>query len=87
MSRNKHEELLQQLHQLADWVEKCNNVHCPSVPRKAAYTIEAIEEENHILRLSLNKKYLSLRDIYDRYVGDVRVFIYKLQQRRKRVKR
>jgi hypothetical protein len=71
-----HSELIQQLHELADWVEKHNNVHCPSVPRKAAYTIEAIEEENHILRLSLNKKYLSLRDIYDRYVGNVKVFIY-----------
>lgn len=79
--RDKHEELIQQLHELADWVEKHNSVHCPSVTRKAAYTIERIEEENHQMRLQLNKKYLSLRDLYDRYMGDIRLWIYIMRKK------
>ena len=79
--RDKHEELIQQLHELADWVEKHNSVHCPSVTRKAAYTIERIEEENHQMRLQLNKKYLSLRDLYDRYMGDMRLWIYLMRKK------
>jgi|LakMenEpi03Aug12_release.lakeMendotaPanAssembly.Ray.scaffolds.fasta_scaffold351595_4 hypothetical protein len=74
--RDKHEELIQQLHELADWVEKHNSVHCHSVTRKAAYTIARLEEENHQMRLQLNKKYLSIRDLYDRYVGAIRLWIY-----------
>ena len=79
--RDKHEELIQQLHELADWVEKHNSVHCPSVTRKAAYTIERIEEENHQMRLQLNKKYLSLRDLYDRYMGDIRLWVYLMRKK------
>jgi hypothetical protein len=79
--RDKHEELIQQLHELADWVEKHNSVHCHSVTRKAAYTIERIEEENHQMRLQLNKKYLSLRDLYDRYMGDIRLWIYIMRKK------
>ena len=79
--RDKHEELIQQLHELADWVEKNNSVHCPSVTRKAAYTIERIEEENHQMRLQLNKKYLSLRDLYDRYMGDIRLWVYLMRKK------
>lgn len=79
--RDKHEELIQQLHELANWVEKHNSVHCPSVTRKAAYTIARIEEENHQLRLQLNKKYLSLRDLYDRYMGDMRLWIYLMRKK------
>ena len=79
--RDKHEELIQQLHELADWVEKHNSVHCPSVTRKAAYTIERIEEENHQMRLQLNKKYLSLRDLYDRYMGDIRLWYYLMRKK------
>ncbi len=81
------EELVKQLHELADWVEKYNGVHCASVPRKAAYTIDRLNESNEIYRLQLNKKYLTITEIVNRYIGDVRVFLYKLQQRRKRVKR
>lgn len=81
------EELVKQLHELADWVEKYNGVHCASVPRKAAYTIDRLLASNEIYRLQLNKKYLTITEIVNRYIGDVRVFLYKLQQRRKRVKR
>lgn len=79
--RDKQEELIGQLHELADWVEKHNSVHCHSVPRKAAYTIEKLEEENYRMRLQLNKKYMSLRDLYDWYVGAIRLQIYLLKKK------
>jgi len=85
--RNKHEEIVEALHGFADWLEKSNHVHCDSLPRKAAHTITRLEEENHQMRLRLNKKYYTIRDFYDRCVGSVRFLIYKLQQRRKGVKR
>lgn len=81
------ELLVKQLHELADWVEKHNGVHCHSVPRKAAYTIEILHEQNKKLLLQLNKKSLTIVEIVNRYIGNVRVFLYMLQQRRKRVKR
>jgi len=84
--RDKHEELVNALHGFADWLEKSNHVHCDSLPRKAAHTIRRLEEENYQMHLRLNKKYYSMRDLYDHYVGSVRFFIYKLQQRRKGVK-
>jgi len=81
------EELVKQLHELADWVEKHNGVHCASVPRKAAYTIDRLNESNEIYQLQLNKKSFTIVEIINRYIGNVRVFLYMLQQRRKRVKR
>jgi hypothetical protein len=81
------ELLVKQLHELADWVEKHNGVHCASVPRKAAYTIDRLNESNEIYRLQLNKKSFTIVEIINRYIGNVRVFLYMLQQRRKRVKR
>jgi hypothetical protein len=81
------ELLVKQLHELADWVEKNNGVHCHSVPRKAAYTITRLQDENEIYRLQLNKNNLTIIDVINRYIGIVRVFLYKLQNRRKRVKR
>ncbi len=79
--RDKHEELIQQLHELADWVEKHNSVHCHSVPRKAAYTIARLEEENYHMRLQLNKKYLSFRDRYDMHMGAIRLWFYLIKKR------
>jgi hypothetical protein len=79
--RDKHEELIQQLHELADWVEKHNSVHCHSVTRKAAYTIARFEEENHRLRLQLNKRYVTIGDLYHRVVGAVRLWIYIIKKK------
>jgi hypothetical protein len=79
-----NQELIQQLHELADWVEKHNSVHCHSVPRRAAYTIARLEEDNHKMRLQLNKKNLNIRDLYDRFVGSIRLFIYKVKIRWKK---
>jgi len=78
------EELVKQLHELADWVEKHNGVHCASVPRKAAYTIDRLNESNEIYRLQLNKKYLTITEIMNRYIGDVRVYIYLLRKKWKK---
>lgn len=82
--RDKHEELIKQLHELADWVEKHNSVHCPSVTRKAAYTIAKLEEENYQMRLQLNKKYFSFRDRYDMFVGAIRLKIYMMRKKWKK---
>ena len=78
------EELVKQLHELADWVEKHNGVHCASVPRKAAYTIDRLNESNEIYQLQLNKKYLTITEIMNRYIGDVRVYIYLLRKKWKK---
>jgi hypothetical protein len=77
-------ELVKQLHELADWVEKHNGVHCPSVPRKAAYTIDRLHESNEIYRLQLNKKSFTITEIVNRYIGNVRVFIYLLRKKWKK---
>jgi iron-sulfur cluster repair protein YtfE (RIC family) len=82
--RDKHEELIEQLHELADWVEKHNSVHCHSVPRKAAYTIARLEEENYRMHLQLNKKYLSFRDRYDMFIGAIRLRIYLMRKKWKK---
>jgi hypothetical protein len=79
--RDKHEELIQQLHELADWVEKHNSVHCHSIPRKAAYTIARLEEENYQKHLQLNKKYLSISDLYHMYMGSIRLWFYLIKKR------
>jgi hypothetical protein len=79
--RDKHEELIQQLHELADWVEKHNSVHCHSVPRKAAYMIAKLEEEKYRLWLQTNKSVLSFRDYYDNCVGAIRLWIYLMRKK------
>jgi hypothetical protein len=69
-------ELVNSLHKLADWVEKDNNVQCHSVPRKAAYTITRLTEENNQLRLQLNKHDYGFSDYINRAIGMVRLYIY-----------
>lgn len=75
------DELVQQLHELADWVEKHNNVHCWSVPRKAAHTISRLETENEILRIQLNKRDLYLSDYINRIIGMMRLYIYLFKKK------
>lgn len=66
----------EQLHALADWIEKTNNVHCDSVPRKAAYTIKKLEEENYQYYLLLNKKDVTIRERINKYIGYIKYKIY-----------
>lgn len=84
---NDHDEIIKQLHELADWIEKRNGVHCHSVPRKAAYLIHALEEDNIRLRLQLNKRDLYLSDYINRVIGFIRLGIYKLKKKVNRGRR
>lgn len=79
--RNQHEELQGQLNALADWIEKGNNVHADSVPRKAAYTIARLEEENYQMRLLLNKRETTIADLYNRFTGKLRLMIYLVRKK------
>lgn len=74
--KRDYDDIVNELHQLADWIEKYNNVHCHSVPRKAAYLINALEEDNIQLRLKLNRRDLYLSDYINRAIGFVRLYIY-----------
>jgi hypothetical protein len=78
------DELVNQLHELANWVEKHNSVHCHSVPRKAAYTIERLEEENSKLRKSLNKHDLTFNDYVNRFIGFFLLQWYLFKKKRKK---
>jgi hypothetical protein len=82
----QYEDIENELHELADWIEKRNGVHCHSVPRKAAYLINALEEDNIRLRLQLNKRDLYLSDYISRVIGFVRLQWYLYKKRNKRKK-
>lgn len=79
-----NDELTKQLHELADWVEKHNNVHCHSVPRKAAYLINKLEIENEQFRMLLNKRDLYFSDYVNRAIGLARYTIYKMKKKVKK---
>lgn len=74
--REQYKELIEQMNELADWVEKSNNLHTFSSPRWAAITIKRLEEENHQMRLQLNKRDVTLIEIVNRYIGMIRLWIY-----------
>lgn len=76
------EQIVKQLHELADWVEKHNNVHCISVPRQAAYTIVKLEEENRQFRLQLNKRETDLLDLINRILGFIRLQWYLFNRKK-----
>lgn len=80
---NDHDELIQQLHELADWVEKHNGVHCMSVPRRAAYLISAMQEDNHRLWLLNNKMDVYPIDYINRVIGFIRLQWYLFKRKRK----
>lgn len=81
MKEHQYEDLISELHELADWVEKRNNVHCPSVPRKAAYLISALEENNIQLRKSLNKRDIYLSDYINRVIGFFLLQVYLFRKK------
>ena len=74
--RNDYKEMQGQLNALADWIEKSNNVHADSLPRRAAYTISKLEEENYQFRLLLNKKDVTIMERLDRFIGRIKLYIY-----------
>jgi hypothetical protein len=82
---NDERELIESLHKLADWIEKDNNVYCHSVPRKAAYTIAKLAEENDMFRIYLNKKDFTLYERLQMAIGSVMLMWYKFKKRKKNV--
>lgn len=79
--RDQYEELTEKLDSFADWLEGANNVHCPSLPRRASFTIKRLEEENHQMRLQINKRDVTLIEIVNRYIGMIRLWIYLFKKR------
>jgi hypothetical protein len=79
--KSEYPEIIDSLHKLADWIEKENHLQCHSVPRKAAYLIGALEEDNRLMRLQLNKRKTHLIDYVNMAIGLFRLFIYKLKKR------
>jgi hypothetical protein len=78
--RNDYKEMQGQLNALADWIEKSNNVHADSLPRRAAYTIAKLEEENYQMRLKLNKRDMDLSDYINRIIGLTRYAYYRMKK-------
>ena len=65
----QYEDLVEQLFKYADVIEQNENVHAQSVPRKAAWLIRALDEENEMLKAKLFKLYPSPRDYMYRVLG------------------
>ena len=78
-----YNDIIEQLHELADWVEKHNSVHCHSVPRKAAYLIAALQEDNKRLWLLNNKMDVYPSDYINRVIGYIRLQIYLFRKKGK----
>ena len=79
--KRDYDDIVNDLNELADWVEKRNGVNCHSLPRRAAYLIHALEEDNIQLRLQLNKRDLYLSDYINRAIGLFRYLVYKWKKR------
>ena len=79
-----YNEIIDSLHKLADWVEKDNNVQCYSVPRKAAYLITALQEDNNILRIKLMKGQFTFKERIMMTIGSVYLVWYKFKKRYKK---
>lgn len=82
-----YNEIIDSLHKLADWVEKDNNVQCYSVPRKAAYLITALQEDNNYMRVQLMKGHYTLKERVMMAIGSVYLVWYKFKTNRKKRKR
>ena len=81
---NDHDELIQQLHELADWVEKNNGVQCMSVPRRAAYLITALQADYDRLWLLNNKMDVYPIDYLNRVIGFARLQWYLFKKKWKK---
>lgn len=81
--KSQYDDLVNELHELADWVEKRNGVNCHSVPRKAAYLLTALEEDNIQLRLQLNRMDLYPSDYINRVIGYIRLQWYLFRKKKK----
>ena len=80
-----YSEIIDSLHKLADWVEKDNNLQCHSVPRKAAYLLYALQEENNMMRVQLMKGGYTIKERVMMAIGSVYLVWYKFKKRKKNV--
>lgn len=80
--KHDYDDIVNDLHELADWVEK-PAFHYYSVPRKAAHLIHALEEDNIQLRLQLNRRDLYFSDYVNRVIGFIRLQWYLFNKKRK----
>ena len=84
MTETDYNEIIDSLHKLADWVEKDNHVQCHSVPRKAAYLIAVLQEDNNIMRVQLMKGGYSIKERIMMAIGSVYLVWYKFKKKRKK---
>lgn len=79
--KDTNDEITEKLDAFADWLEGANNIHCSSLPRRAAFVIRRLEEENHQMRLRLNKRDVTFSERINRYIGYVRIWLYLMRKR------
>ena len=81
-----YNEIIDSLHKLADWVEKDNSVQCHSVPRKAAYLITALQEDNNYMKVQLMRGQYTIKERVMMAIGSVYLVWYKFKKRNKKRK-
>jgi hypothetical protein len=79
-----YNEIIDSLHKLADWIEKENHVQCHSVPRKAAYLITALQDDNNIMKVQLMKGHYTIKERLTMAVGSVMLMWYKFKKKRRK---
>jgi hypothetical protein len=78
---NDYTDLIQQLHKYADAIESNESLQCTSICRRAAYVIQAEQENVKILELKLNKTEYTLRERVNMLIGLVKLKLYLLKKK------
>lgn len=78
------DELIKALNELADWIEHHDNVHCISTARRAALTIERLQEENRQMTILLGKDLTSPWEHTMRLYNKARLMLYMYKKRKKK---
>ena len=73
-------ELIRKLHKYADTIEQNESVQCASIPRQAAYTIQAQREEINLLKLKLNKADYTFKEKINLIIGALKLRVYLLKK-------
>lgn len=81
MKLGDHEDLAQQLHKYADAIESNESLQCYSICRKAAYLIQAQDENIRQLELQLNKTDYTLNERVNMLIGLVKFKLYLLKKK------
>jgi 16S rRNA C1402 (ribose-2'-O) methylase RsmI len=81
------DELVKALNELADWIERNDNVHCISTVRRAALTIERLNEENRQMTILLGKDITNPKEHIMRWYNKARLMLYMYKMRKKKNER